>query len=74
MSKKNVNKNVNKKFDTQRSSSSWDMAITDAEQKIKKAKAYIRRLKTSILVFKESRDCGEPFPGEITTQNNQSCQ
>ncbi len=47
----------------------WDEAIADAERMIKEAKARVRKLRGSILVFRDRRDNGDPFPGEKTTES-----
>lgn len=46
----------------------WDEAIADAERMIREAKARVRKLRGSILVFRDRRDSGEPFPGEKTIE------
>lgn len=57
MSKKSVKDILDKKLDT-----TWNQAIADAERMIEEARAKIRKLRGSILVFRERRDSGEPFP------------
>ncbi len=42
----------------------WDSLIIEAEEMLKKVEAKANRLRTSITVLKESRDLGEPWPGD----------
>ena len=44
-------------------SKSWDDAIADAERMMAEGKVRLRKLRGSILVFRDRRDSGEPFPG-----------
>lgn len=60
MSKNRVKKNLDVKRDTP---TTWAAAIADAERMINEAKVRVRKLKGSILVFRDRRDSGEPFPG-----------
>jgi hypothetical protein len=64
MSKKIVKINRDIKRDMPKT---WDGAIADAERMIREAKARVRKLRGSILVFRDRRDSGEAFPGEKTT-------
>jgi hypothetical protein len=41
----------------------WDDAIADAERMMAEGKVRLRKLRGSILVFRDRRDSGEPFPG-----------
>lgn len=47
---------------------SWDSAVSEAERQIQEAKDKIARLRRAITVFREFCESGEPFPGESTTQ------
>jgi hypothetical protein len=47
---------------------SWERAIMDAEDEIKRAKFRIRQLKASVVVFKERMASGAPFPGTATAE------
>ena len=49
--------------------SRWDVAIAEAEVVLKKVEAKAQRLRTSIEMFKESRDAGESWPGAPATQS-----
>jgi hypothetical protein len=44
----------------------WDGAIYEAELQIGKARARIECLTVAIHRFKDFRDSGEPWPGEVT--------
>lgn len=44
-------------------SSDWDMAIQDAERKLKHTEARTRRLRTAIETFKAHKLAGIPWPG-----------
>jgi hypothetical protein len=69
MSKNNVKNNRSRNLDISSTNlDPWDVAIADAERKIQEAKALVRKLKGSILVFKDRRDSGEPFPGKKSEQ------
>jgi hypothetical protein len=62
MSKKVVKQNRDIKRDMPKSKS-WDDAIADAERMMAEGKVRLRKLRGSILVFRDRRDSGEPFPG-----------
>jgi hypothetical protein len=62
MSKKVVKRKRDIKRDIPKSKS-WDDAIADAERMMAEGKARLRKLRGSILVFRDRRDSGEPFPG-----------
>lgn len=59
MSKKSVKQNLDIKRDAP---NQWEKAIEDAEEMIGRARTRIKKLRGSILVFKDRRDSGEPFP------------
>ena len=61
MSQKKSTKNLH-------TSNSWDKAISDAEEKIADAKAYVARLRQAIRSFEVMRDSGEPWPGTSKTE------
>ncbi len=52
-------------LDTSKSENNWDEAIADVEAMIVEAKQRVSRLKRSVKTFKELRDKGEPFPGQV---------
>jgi hypothetical protein len=71
MVKKKVNENLNVNLNSsEKAVNPWDIAISDAERKIQEARARIRKLRGSILVFKDMRDSREPFPGEKSEHTN----
>lgn len=47
----------------------WDRAVYDTEQKIKAVKGKLAGLEAALVVCKERRDSGEPFPGESAEQS-----
>jgi hypothetical protein len=43
----------------------WEMAIKDAERRI-------RALKAALVLFKQRRDAGEPWPGTVESPDQSS--
>ena len=64
MSKKTVKENLSTNLNTDKC---WEEAIYDAERRIQQARKQIRRLRGAIVVFKDRRDAGEPWPGTAPT-------
>ena len=63
MSKKHVKAKLAQKTET---IGSWDAAISDAEKKIRYLRLRIRQLKGAILTFRDRRNSGDQFPGEVS--------
>ena len=53
-------------------SSNWDMAIQDAERKLKHTEARTKRLRSAIENFKAHKLAGIPWPGDIAGTEKKS--
>ncbi len=52
-------------------SGSWDQAISDATERLKRVEAKARRLREAIQTFKESKEAGEPWVKVVTRLHTQ---